>query len=133
MNVNRTILAGRITRDIETRTAQSGTVFAKFGLAVNRKRGNEEETCFIDAVAFGRTAEVIAQYLAKGDPIFVEGRLSYSTWEGQDGGKRSKLEVIVENFQFVGGKDTGEASAQQSAPRKRAESTESTEYDDIPF
>lgn len=106
-NFNKVLLIGNLTRDPELRSTQSGSQVAKLGLAVNRQRkdqqGNtQEETCFVDCTAFGRTAEVMAQYLSKGRPVFIEGRLSYSTWQGQDGQKRSKLEVIVENFQFLG-------------------------------
>ncbi len=106
-NFNKVILLGNLTRDIEMRHTQSGMALAKFGMAVNRKwsaNGEQKEsTCFVDMTAWGRQAEVLAQYVGKGSQLFVEGRLEYSTWESQEGGKRSKLEVVVENFQFVGG------------------------------
>ena len=121
-NFNKVILMGNLTRDIEMRTTQGGMQIAKFGLAINRKwsqNGEQKEsTCFVDLTAFGRQAEVLGQYVGKGSPLFVEGRLEYSTWESQEGGKRSKLEVIVENFQFVGaprGAGGGEGGA---APRR---------------
>lgn len=106
-NFNKVILMGNLTRDIELRTTQGGMQVAKFGMAINRKWSqngeSKESTCFVDLTAFGRQAEVLAQYVGKGSPLFVEGRLEYSTWEAKDGGgKRSKLEVVVENFQFVG-------------------------------
>ena len=109
VDLNKVILIGRLTRDPELRTTQGGTQIAKLAMAVNRRRTvngeAQEETCFVDLTAFGRQAEVIGQYLAKGRQLFVEGRLSFSTWQAQDGGKRSKLEVIVERFQFMGDRD----------------------------
>lgn len=111
-NVNKTFLMGNVTRDPELRTTQGGTAVCKFGMAINRKykQGDEqkESTCFVDLVAWGRQAEVIAQYVKKGSPLFVEGRLEFSSWEDkQGGGKRSKLEVAVENFQLMGDKPEG--------------------------
>jgi single-strand DNA-binding protein len=93
---------------------------AKLGMAINRKwtqNGEQREsTCFVDMTAFGRQAEILNQYVGKGSPLFVEGRLEYSTWEGQEGGKRSKLEVIIENFQFVGApRSAGEGGARRPA------------------
>jgi len=106
-NFNKVILLGNLTRDIELRTTQGGQALAKFGMAINRKWSQngetKESTCFVDCTAWGRTAEVLNQYVGKGSPLFVEGRLDYQTWEDKNGGgKRSKLEVVVENFQFVG-------------------------------
>ncbi len=111
-NFNKVILVGNLTRDIEIRYTQGGLAVAKMGMAINRKykQGEEakETTCFVDLTAFGRQAEVLKEYVAKGSPLFVEGRLEYSTWEAKEGGgKRSKLEVIVENFQFLGGRSGG--------------------------
>jgi single-strand DNA-binding protein len=102
---------------------------AKLGMAINRKwtqNGEQKEsTCFVDLTAFGRQAEVLSQYVAKGSPLFVEGRLEYSTWEGQDGQKKNKLEVVVENFQFVGaprsaGEGGGGGGGGGGAPRRAA-------------
>ena len=105
-NFNKVILMGNLTRDVEVRTTQGGMQVAKLGMAINRKwtqNGEQKEsTCFVDMTAFGRQAEVLAQYVGKGSPLFVEGRLEYSTWEGQDGQKKNKLEVVIDNFQFVG-------------------------------
>ncbi|MBL9079352.1 MAG: single-stranded DNA-binding protein [Planctomycetes bacterium] len=105
-NFNKVILLGNLTRDVEMRTTQNGMALAKFGMAINRKwtqNGEQKEsTCFVDLTAWGRQAEVLSQYVRKGSQLFVEGRLEYSTWEAEGGGKRSKLEVVVENFQFVG-------------------------------
>ncbi|MCB9919933.1 MAG: single-stranded DNA-binding protein [Planctomycetes bacterium] len=105
-NLNKVFLIGNLTRDPELRATQGGSNVCKFGLAINRRyttqQGQQEETTFVDMTAFGRQAEVIQQYCTKGKPLFVEGRLQFSTWETKDGQKRSKLEVIVENFQFLG-------------------------------
>lgn len=101
-NYNKVILAGNLTRDPEMRTTNGGTSVTKFGLAINRKFKDQESTCFVDCVAFGKQAELIHQYLGKGKPLFVEGRLEFSQWEANDGSRRSKLEVVVEQFQFLG-------------------------------
>ncbi|MBZ0150580.1 MAG: single-stranded DNA-binding protein, partial [Planctomycetes bacterium] len=105
-NFNKVILMGNLTRDVELRHTQGGQALGKFGMAINRKYTvngeSKEQTCFVDLTAWGKTAELLSQYVRKGSPLFVEGRLEYSTWESQEGGKRSKLEVVVENFQFMG-------------------------------
>ena len=109
---NKVILLGNLTRDPELRVPASGNAICKLGLAVNRSyqtRDGErrEETTFIDVDAFGRQAEVIAKYMSKGRPIFIEGRLKLDQWETNAGEKRSKLAVVLENFQFVGGRGDG--------------------------
>ncbi len=114
-NFNKVILLGNLTRDIELRHTQGGQALAKFGMAVNRKFTTQageakEEVCFVDITAWGKQAEVLSQYVKKGSQLFVEGRLQYSTWESQEGGKKSKLEVVLENFQFVGGRGEGPAT-----------------------
>ncbi len=116
MNVNRVILAGRLTRDVELKYIPDGQQVAKLGLAINRRfktRDGEqrEEVVFVDCEAWGNTAETMAKYLNKGSPVFIEGRLKLDQWD-QDGTTRSKLKVVIENFQFVGTK--GESAA---APR----------------
>ncbi|MBL8755180.1 MAG: single-stranded DNA-binding protein [Planctomycetes bacterium] len=105
-NFNKVLLLGNLTRDVELRHTQGGQAIAKFGMAINRKfstNGGEqkEEVCFVDLTAWGKQAETLNQYVRKGSQLFVEGRLQYSTWE-KDGVKKNKLEVVVENFQFVG-------------------------------
>jgi len=108
-NLNKVFLMGNITRDPELRYTPSGTAICEFGLATNRRyttRDGEQrdETCFVDLTMWGKRGAVISEYLHKGDPIFVEGRLKYDSWEGQDGRRRSKLNVVVENFEFIGGR-----------------------------
>ncbi len=110
---NKVMLMGNLTRDVEIRHTSGNTIVGSFGLAVNRKYKTQsgeqrEEVNFIDCTAFGRTAEVMAQYLGKGRPVFVEGRLKFDQWEDKNGGgKRSKLGVIVDNFQFIDSKSGG--------------------------
>lgn len=108
MNFNKVILGGRLTREPDLRkVGVNGTSVADFGIAVNRVSGSgdsrREEVAFVDVTAWGRTAEVITKYLDKGDPILIEGRLSYEQWENKEGQKRSRLKVTVEKFEFVGG------------------------------
>ncbi len=108
---NRVILLGNLTRDIEVRYLQSGTAVADVGMAVNDRRKGQngewiEETTFVDVTLWGRTAEVAGEYLSKGSPLLVEGRLKYDTWE-KDGQKRSKLTVVCERMQMVGSKGGG--------------------------
>lgn len=117
---NRVILMGNLTRDPELRYLPSGMGVCEFGLAVNHrwrdKDGNQkEDVCFVDITAWGRQGEVINQYMSKGKPILIEGRLKYDTWTGQDGAKRSRLSVVAENFQFVGSREGGGAPVDRSA------------------
>jgi single-strand DNA-binding protein len=103
---NKVILLGNLTRDVEVRHTPQNMAIAKIGLAVNRRFKTQDgqqrdEATFVDCDAFGRTAEVMAQYLKKGNPVFIEGRLRLDQWQDQQGNKQSKLKVVVENFQFV--------------------------------
>jgi single-strand DNA-binding protein len=111
---NKVLLMGNLTRDPQLKyLPSSNTAVAEFGLACNRKyrtaQGEDrEEVTFVDLTAFGKQAEVLNQYMTKGKPLFVEGRLKLDQWEDKNGGgKRSKLTVVIENFQFVGGRDSG--------------------------
>ncbi len=105
-NLNKVFLMGRLTRDPEVRFTPQGIPVAELGLAVNRvwrdpNGETHEETCFVDVTAWRGQAQTIEKYLRKGSPIFVEGRLHFSSWENQAGEKRSKLRVRMENFQFL--------------------------------
>src|SRR5688572_10524004 len=110
---NKVILMGNLTRDPQMKYLPSQTAVVEFGVACNRKfktanGEDKEEVTFVDCTSFGKQAEVINQYFNKGKPIFIEGRLKYDSWEDkQGGGKRSKITVVIENFQFVGGRDGG--------------------------
>ena len=123
---NKVILMGNLTRDPELRYTPSGTAIAKMGLAVNRvwrdaEGQQKEEVTFVDVDAFGKQAETIGQYMQKGRPILVEGRLKLDQWEDKNTGQnRSRLGVVLERFTFVGGggghAGGGDAAPQQSAP-----------------
>lgn len=155
-NFNKVILAGNLTRDPELRYTPKGTAVARLGLAINRNWTNEagekkEEVAFVDVDAFGRQAEVISQYLKKGRPILIEGRLKYDTWDDkQTNQKKSKLTVVLEGFQFLDGPRAGDsgggpasAPAPAAAPRPRATNAAPAEGpaesegpppdDDVPF
>ena len=132
IKLNQVRLAGNLTRDVELRNTQSGKAIAKFGLALNDSwKGSDgqkrEKTTFVDCTAWGRIAEVIAQYHKKGSHIYIEGRLEFSQWEDKNGGgKRSKLDVTVENFQFTGGPRDDSAKAKPAGGSDK-------DYGDIPF
>ncbi len=118
---NRVILVGNLTRDIELKYTPSGTAVTDVGLAVNDRRKSQtgewiEETTFIDVTLWGRTAEVASEYLGKGSPILIEGRLKLDTWE-TDGQKRSKLRVVGERMQMLGNRPGGSG---QSGPPKNS-------------
>lgn len=154
---NKVILLGNLTRDPETRVTASGITICKLCLAVSRvystREGERrEETTFVDIDAFGKQAEVITKYMRKGRPLMVEGRLKLDQWESNDGQKRSKLGVILENFQFVGGRDDNDSGTgisgstesaysdgyEQSSPPKRdagndfSDSSDTLD-EDVPF
>jgi len=105
-NYNKVFLMGNLTRDPQLRYTPNKQAVCDFGIAINRKwKGADgqmhEEVCFVDCTAWGRTAENLSKYVSKGRPLFVEGRLHFSSWDGPDGKKRSKLDVVVEQFQFI--------------------------------
>jgi single-strand DNA-binding protein len=111
-NLNKVMLMGNLTRDPELRYLPSNMAVVGLGLAVNRRWRNQqgeqqEETTFIDCEAFGKQAEVINQYLKKGRPVYLEGRLKLDQWQDRDGNNRSKLKVIVESFQFIDNRGEG--------------------------
>ena len=110
-NFNKVLLMGNLTRDPESRTLPSGLTVSNFGLAVNDRYKDKnsgewvEKPNFVDCEAFGRSAELIQQYLAKGRPVFIEGKLRFDQWEDRNTGqKRSRLKVVVDTFQFLGGR-----------------------------
>jgi len=155
-NLNKVMLMGNLTRDPEVRYTPKGTAVAELGLAINRvytadNNEKREETTFVDVTLWGRTAEIAGEYLKKGRPVFIEGRLQLDTWDDkQTGQKRSKLKVVGEAMQLIGsrggggggegGSGGGESS---SAPSKPAPSHSKPktptdpglepEEDDIPF
>jgi single-strand DNA-binding protein len=120
-NYNKVILIGNLTRDVELKHIPSGQAVAQIGLAVNRKYKTkdgqqQEETTFIDCEAWGRTAEVMQQYLSKGKPVMIDGRLKLDTWQDKDGSNRSKLKVVIENFQFINSKGESGSNGNHTDP-----------------
>lgn len=146
---NKVILLGRLTRDPELRVTPNGNNICKLSIAVSRKYkladgSMKEEVTFIDVDAFGRQAEVITKFFSKGKPIFIEGRLKLDQWETQAGEKRSKLSVVLENFQFIGGKEDASEFSEPSnyessspparmAMAKGVSVSEDSFDDDVPF
>jgi single-strand DNA-binding protein len=149
---NKVILVGNLTRDPELRYTPKGTAIAKIGLAVNRVWTNEagekkEEVTFVDVDVFGRTAENVGQYMRKGRPILVEGRLRLDQWDDkQTGQKKSKLGVVAETVQFLGSPPGGEggggapaarptrpAAAPTAPPAEPVDGDGPPESDDVPF
>jgi single-strand DNA-binding protein len=154
-NFNRVILAGNLTRDPELRYTPKGVAIAKITLAINRTWKNEtgetkEEVTFVDVDAFGRQAEVVGQYMKKGRPFLVEGRLKLDQWEDKNTHqKQSKLKVVLEGFSFIDAKGA-DSGAPSDAPRARPAAATATaagasaaaaaepeatepEQDDVPF
>lgn len=137
---NKVILMGNLTRDPELRVTNTGLSICKLSLAVNRtyttKEGDsKDETTYVDIDAFGRQAETLSKYLQKGRPIMVEGRLKLDQWETNEGQKRSKLGVILENFQFIGGRDSASSTnaSDSNAEPEAPQSNGGFEDDDVPF
>lgn len=128
-NLNRVFLIGNLTRDPELRYIPSGSAVATFTLAINRVYKSQsgekkEQTSFIRVVVWGRIAEVCGEYLSKGSPVFVEGRLQSRDWETQDGQKRNTVEVVADRVQFLrmgDGKGRGTGPAKQSTPPDEVE------------
>lgn len=111
-NLNKVMLIGNLTRDPEVRYTPKGTAVADIGLAINRYFQNDngerqEETTFVDVTLWGKQAELAQQYLGKGRPVYIEGRLQLDSWQDKDGQKRNKLKIVCENMQFLGSRDGG--------------------------
>ena len=147
-SLNRVVLIGNLTRDPELRTTPSGTSVATLGIAVNRRWTNQQgekvdNTDFFNIVAWGKLAELCSEYIRKGSPIAVDGRLQYRTWETPEGQKRSKVEVVAENVQFLGrprearGEFTGTAeevsTPEAPKPAEGATAGSDVEESDVPF
>jgi single-strand DNA-binding protein len=142
---NKVILMGNLTRDPESRTTPNGKSVCSFSLAMNRRYKTEsgedrDETTFIDCESYGKQAELIAKYMTKGRPLMVDGRLKLDTWE-KNGEKRSRIKVVVENFQFMGSRDDAKDGApaaesgdyESVSPTARKTSDKAPGDDDVPF
>jgi len=144
-SVNKVHLIGNLTRDPEVRNTPNGTAVCDISLAINRVRKGEngekiEEVTFVDVTLWGRTAEVAGQYLAKGQPAYIEGRLQLDTWEDKaTGDKRSKLKVIGESLQLLSGPSQGAPQEQKQLPAPPTRPSANRDIpkaiieDDIPF
>jgi|21_taG_2_1085346.scaffolds.fasta_scaffold22899_1 single-strand DNA-binding protein len=134
---NKVIITGNLTRDPENKTTKGGVEIASFSLALNRQYKNQagesvEETSFVDCTAFGKQAELIGQYMAKGRPMLLEGRLKQDIWQTTEGKNRSKLTVICEKFHFMDSKQDGTANANDE-PNATPANKSPIEDDDVPF
>lgn len=139
-NLNRVQLIGNLTRDVEVKYTGKGTAIADISIAINRKWKDQdnqmkEETTFVDLTAFGKTAELAGQYISKGSSCYFEGRLNLETWEDKTSGqKRSKMKVIIENMQFLGGKKESGSQPQSAAKSGKAQQSAADDDDEtIPF
>lgn len=136
MSINRVMISGNLTRDAELRSTQSGTSMLGMGIAVNDRRKNqktgewEDYPNFVDCTMFGARAEKLQPYLAKGTKVAIEGKLRYSSWE-RDGQRRSKLEVIVDEIEFMSSKQGGAVQDLHTGPALDA--AEQVYDEDIPF
>ena len=142
-NLNKVLLLGNVTRDPEVRYTPKGSAVCDLGVAVNRAYTTDsgekrEEVTFVDVTLWGRTAEVASEYLKKGRPVFIEGRLQMDTWDDkQTGQKRTRLRVVADNMQLLGGRPPGGTDApgespQTTAPPKKSAPSEPDD-DEIPF
>ena len=133
-NYNKVLLMGNLTRDPELKRTSSDMAVAQIGMAVNRRYKDKtgelkEETTFVDCEAWGKTAETMAKYLAKGRPVFIEGRLKLDQWQDKDGNNHSKLKIVIEKFEFVDSRG-GQSSTSST---QEAVATAPPADDDIPF
>jgi single-strand DNA-binding protein len=141
-SINRVVLVGNLTRDPELRHTPSGTPVCSLRLAVNTRRKDEtgqwtDKPNYFDITVWGQQGENCAQYLAKGRPVAIDGRLEWREWEAQDGSKRQAVEVVAESVQFLGGRGDGESSSYVPAGATAATGGDdfpsSPTDDDIPF
>jgi len=144
-NINRVVLVGNLTKDPELRQTPSGTAVCSLRLAVNTRRKDSatgewtEKPNYFDVTVWGNQGESCAQYLAKGRPVAVDGRLEWREWDAQDGTKRQAVEIIADSVQFLGSRGDGEGGGQpQFVPAGAAAQTENADFaagadDDIPF
>lgn len=147
MSINRVCISGNLTRSPELRQTQSGTPVLQMGVAVNERRKNpqtgdwEDYPNFIDVTMFGKRAEAVSHYVSKGSKVAIEGRLHYRSWEAKDGSKRSKLEVVADEVEFMsrqeavdGGSGNNYTTHGQNGPQKAPQDPTGGFYDeDLPF
>ena len=145
---NKVLLMGNLTRDVQLKSLPSGQAIAEIAIAINRKfktkdGQDREEVTYVDCECWGPRAEVINKYFSKGKPIFIEGRLRLDSWEDKDGQKRSKMRVVIDDFQFVegrgggggggGGGDEGYAPSRSSGGSRGGSGHSGIQEEEIPF
>ena len=143
MSINKVCITGNLTRDPELRETASGFQILSFGVAVNDRRKNqqtgqyEDYANFVDCTMFGNRAASVSRFLGKGSKVAIEGKLRWSQWEAQDGGKRSKLEVVVDEIEFMTSRDGGQQPQHQpqqyDQPQYQQPQTADVYDDEIPF
>lgn len=140
MSINKVVISGNLTRDAELRETRGGTSVATFGVAVNERRRNqngdwEDYANFVDCNIWGKRAEALAQYLTKGLKVAVEGRLHYSSWEDKNsGGKRSKIDVTVDEIELMSSRDGQQGgSRQRGGGRQQQRQSQPYSDEDVPF
>ncbi len=144
-SINKVIITGNLVRDPENRILENGTQLAKMSIANNQRfRGRDgewqEKTCFVDVIAWRRTAELISEFGRKGSPVLIEGELTYSSWEDRDGNKRNRVEINARRVQFLEKRRGPESPASSPQPEQtdgkdqaRSGDMDSIPDDDIPF
>jgi len=148
-DLNRVVLVGRLTRDPEIKSTASGSYVCRFSLANNRSYNRRdssetvEEVGYFDCVSFGKLAEILSKYLKKGSRVAIDGQLRFSSWETPDQGKRSKVEILIDSFQFLDTRSQGSGDGQFAAPAESQSKPAEPDYysgssalpsdDDIPF
>ncbi len=139
-DLNRVTIIGRLTRDPELKYIQSGSAVANFSIATNRiystnSGEKKEEVSYFDCIAWGKMGEILAEYCQKGRRIAIEGRLQQRRWEDKDGNKKSKIEIVTDNIQFLDGKSTDQAvsNASAEAPVTAGANENPFSDDNIPF
>jgi len=148
-DLNRVVLVGRLTRDPEIKSTASGSYVCRFSLANNRSYNRRdssetvEEVGYFDCVSFGKLAEILSKYLKKGSRVAIDGQLRFSSWETPDQGKRSKVEILIDSFQFLDTRSQGSGDGQFAAPTESQSKPAEPDYysgssalpsdDDIPF
>ncbi len=145
MSINRVVITGNLTRDPELTATASGMAILKMGIAVNDRRKNqqsgewEDVPNFFDVVVFGQRGESISRFLSKGSKVAIEGKLRWHSWETPEGDKRSKIEIIADDIEFMSSRDSGNQGGggydTPAAPAKKSEKSETSDTfeDDIPF
>ena len=142
MSINRVLISGNLTRNSELRATQGGTQILNFGVAVNDRRRNpqgewEDYPNYIDCVMFGTRASALSRYLVKGTKVAIEGKLRYSTWETREGQRRSKIEVVVDEIEFLTSRESSYSQPSAPAPSQASRIPDAPDvsvYDEeIPF